>query len=85
MSIKSVYKLFDVYERNHILWQKNIWQKNKKFVGIRTRMHCLEGKPRKIPTARVHPFGPPSKYYLGPAMLNIRDQMRMGVFIVVWS
>ena len=33
----------------------------------------------------VFPGGPPSKYYLGPTMLNFRDQTRTGVFIVVWS
>ena len=34
---------------------------------------------------QVFPGGPPSKYYPGPTMLNFRDQMRTGVFIVVWS
>ena len=34
---------------------------------------------------RELPGGPLYKYYLGPTMLNFRDQTRTGVFIVVWS
>ncbi len=39
----------------------------------------------KYPRHWVFPDGPPSKYYLGPTMLNFRDLTRTGVFIEVWS
>ena len=33
---------------------------------------------------REFPGGPPSKYYLGPTMLNFSDLTRTGGAIVVW-
>ena len=53
-------------------------EKNKKMFKVGN-----EGvkKPTAPGVSRRSPF----KYYPGPTLLNIRDQTRTGVFIVLWS
>ena len=47
------------------------------------KMLKVENEVVEKPTAPGFPGGLPISYYPGPTMLNFRDQMRTGVFIVV--
>ena len=47
---------------------------------------AIKSKKKNVKSLQhpVFPGGHPSKYYLGPTLLNFGDQTRTGVFNVVW-